>query len=88
MLACIGIAYANALGLTALVLLPLIGILVRIYVEERTLTSALGEEYLRYTIRLTDSHRSSGSRSHPGVARGERRDARSMCELAGAGRQL
>lgn len=50
LLACIGIgiAYANPLSLAALALLPLVGIVVRIYVEERTLTSALGDEYRRY----------------------------------------
>lgn len=51
LLACagIGVADANLLSLAVLLLLPLAGILVRIRLEERTLTAALGDEYRRYS---------------------------------------
>ena len=50
LLACVGIgvADANLLCLAVLLLLPLAGILVRIRLEERTLTEALGDDYRQY----------------------------------------
>src|SRR5436305_13982387 len=47
----LGIAFANWLSLSVLVVLPLAGILVRIRIEERALTAALGAEYRRYAER-------------------------------------
>ena len=44
----LGIAFANWLSLAVLVVLPLAGILVRIRIEERALTAALGDRYRRY----------------------------------------
>ena len=50
LLACagLGIAYGNLLSLAAFALLPLLGILIRIHVEERTLSIALGDDYRDY----------------------------------------
>lgn len=44
----IGLALGNALSLAVLVLLPLIGYVVRIRVEESALATELGESYTRY----------------------------------------
>lgn len=44
----LGLALGTWLGLLAIVVLPLIGVLVRIRVEESVLIDALGSEYLAY----------------------------------------
>lgn len=48
-LAGIGICLGNALTAVSFVVLPLLGVLVRIRVEERALLSRLGETYARYS---------------------------------------
>jgi protein-S-isoprenylcysteine O-methyltransferase Ste14 len=45
----IGIALENWLSLVVLVVVPTIGLVVRIRVEERALTDALGEPYRRFS---------------------------------------
>jgi len=47
----IGIVLDNWLSMLTLVLIPLLAILVRIHVEEATLSSALGREYTIYASR-------------------------------------
>jgi protein-S-isoprenylcysteine O-methyltransferase len=44
----LGIACSNVLSLALMILLPLAGVLVRIRVEERALTRALGDAYVTY----------------------------------------
>lgn len=44
----LGIALGSVAAVLALVLVPLIGVLIRIQYEERTLRSALGAEYTAY----------------------------------------
>ena len=43
-----GVVYGNWLSLAALVLVPLIGLVYRIRVEEKALTATLGDAYLSY----------------------------------------
>ena len=47
----LGIALASWLSVLAAVLLPLVGVLVRIHVEEGALTGGLGDEYREYAAR-------------------------------------
>jgi protein-S-isoprenylcysteine O-methyltransferase Ste14 len=47
----IGLVFGNWVGLTALVGLPLLGILYRIHVEERVLLGYFGSAYQEYTKR-------------------------------------
>lgn len=44
----LGLMLGTWLGLAALIVLPLIGMLIRIRVEESVLTGALGQEYVSY----------------------------------------
>ena len=44
----VGVALGSAAAVLALVLVPLIGVLLRIQYEERTLRSALGADYDAY----------------------------------------
>ncbi len=44
----LGLALQTWLGLLALIVLPLIGVLLRIRVEESVLTEALGQDYVSY----------------------------------------
>ncbi len=44
-----GLALGNWLSLAVLVVVPTVGLIVRIHVEERTLFDALGEPYRRFT---------------------------------------
>jgi protein-S-isoprenylcysteine O-methyltransferase Ste14 len=44
----IGLALGTWLGLLAVIVLPLIGVLIRIRVEESVLIDALGQEYVSY----------------------------------------
>jgi protein-S-isoprenylcysteine O-methyltransferase Ste14 len=50
-LAGFGLALGNWLSLLALAVLPLVGILLRIWAEESTLVRALGEDYRAYAAR-------------------------------------
>ena len=50
-LAGVGVAFGNWLSLLALVALPLVGILIRIRVEEAALLAALGDSYASYSAR-------------------------------------
>ena len=47
----LGVALGSAAAVLALVVVPLIGVLIRIRHEERTLRSALGAEYDAYAAR-------------------------------------
>jgi len=49
----VGIVYANWLSLVAMILLPLIGLVYRIHVEEAALSATVGEAYRSYAA----SHR-------------------------------
>jgi protein-S-isoprenylcysteine O-methyltransferase Ste14 len=46
----IGIMYANWLGLVAMILLPLLGLMYRIHVEEAALSATLGDAYGSYAV--------------------------------------